>query len=436
MTEYYKVEGGYALIGDVMVSGSKNAALPIIASTLMTDEPVILTNVPDITDIRIMLEALRSMGASVERLDRHTFRICAEAVDPDRKADTEGLRTIRSSYYLLGALLGRFGRAAAALPGGDDIGSRKMNLHEKGFRALGAEISYDEDGFALVRADALRGASIFLDTASVGATMNIIMAAVMAGGVTTIGNPAREPHVVDLANFLNQMGADIRGAGTDSIRITGVPSLHGTSYSVIPDQIEAGTFMIAGAATRGDITLHGVIPRHLESIAAKLRETGCSITFEKDSVRVYAASRPLKTSVTTLPYPGFPTDMQPMMTVLLGLSRGVSHVTETVFDRRFGYAGELVRMGACVRICGRTAVIEGVEGYTGSRLTVPDIRAGAALVIAALAAEGPSEIRGIGHIERGYEDFPEKLASLGARIEKAEACAAPRDKAASSQGPA
>ena len=420
MTAYYKVEGGTSLFGDVTVSGAKNAALPIIAAAVMTGDAVTIGNIPDITDIRIMLEAVSAIGASVEKLDRHTFRICGKGVDPSRKADTEGLHTIRSSYYLLGSLLGRFRQACVALPGGDDIGSRRMNLHEKGFRALGARISYDEPGLARVRAEALKGAPIYLDTASVGATMNIIMAAVMAEGVTTIDNPAREPHIVDLANFLNQMGANIRGAGTDTIRITGVPSLHGTSYSIIPDQIEAGTFMIAGAATRGDITLHGVIPKHMESVTAKLREAGCTVTCEKDAIRVFASARPEKTNVTTLPYPGFPTDMQPMMTVLLGLSRGVSTVTENVFDRRFSYISELSRMGACIRVFGRTAVIEGVEAYRGSSLTVPDIRAGAALVIAALAAEGISEIRGIGHIERGYEDFPEKLSSLGARIEKAE----------------
>ncbi|MBQ5359926.1 MAG: UDP-N-acetylglucosamine 1-carboxyvinyltransferase [Lachnospiraceae bacterium] len=420
MTAYYKVEGGTSLFGDVTVSGAKNAALPIIAAAVMTGDAVTIGNIPDITDIRIMLEAVSAIGASVEKLDRHTFRICGKGVDPSRKADTEGLHTIRSSYYLLGSLLGRFRKACVALPGGDDIGSRRMNLHEKGFRALGAEIFYDEPGLARVRAEALKGAPIYLDTASVGATMNIIMASVMAEGVTTIDNPAREPHIVDLANFLNQMGANIRGAGTDTIRITGVPSLHGTSYSIIPDQIEAGTFMIAGAATRGDITLHGVIPKHMESVTAKLREAGCTVTCEKDAIRVFASARPEKTNVTTLPYPGFPTDMQPMMTVLLGLSRGVSTVTENVFDRRFSYISELSRMGACIRVFGRTAVIEGVEAYRGSSLTVPDIRAGAALVIAALAAEGISEIRGIGHIERGYEDFPEKLSSLGARIEKAE----------------
>ncbi|MBQ4305195.1 MAG: UDP-N-acetylglucosamine 1-carboxyvinyltransferase [Lachnospiraceae bacterium] len=420
MTAYYKVEGGTSLFGDVTVSGAKNAALPIIAASVMTGDAVTIGNIPDITDIRIMLEAVSAIGASVEKLDRHTFRICGKGVDPSRKADTEGLHTIRSSYYLLGSLLGRFRQACVALPGGDDIGSRRMNLHEKGFRALGARISYDEPGLARVRAEALKGAPIYLDTASVGATMNIIMASVMAEGVTTIDNPAREPHIVDLANFLNQMGANIRGAGTDTIRITGVPSLHGTSYSIIPDQIEAGTFMIAGAATRGDITLHGVIPKHMESVTAKLREAGCTVTCEKDAIRVFASARPEKTNVTTLPYPGFPTDMQPMMTVLLGLSRGVSTVTENVFDRRFSYTSELSRMGACIRVFGRTAVIEGVEAYRGSSLTVPDIRAGAALVIAALAAEGISEIRGIGHIERGYEDFPEKLSSLGARIEKAE----------------
>ena len=420
MTAYYKVEGGTSLFGDVTVSGAKNAALPIIAASVMTGDAVTIGNIPDITDIRIMLEAVSAIGASVEKLDRHTFRICGKGVDPSRKADTEGLHTIRSSYYLLGSLLGRFRKACVALPGGDDIGSRRMNLHEKGFRALGARISYDEPGLARVRAEALKGAPIYLDTASVGATMNIIMASVMAEGVTTIDNPAREPHIVDLANFLNQMGANIRGAGTDTIRITGVPSLHGTSYSIIPDQIEAGTFMIAGAATRGDITLHGVIPKHMESVTAKLREAGCTVTCEKDAIRVFASARPEKTNVTTLPYPGFPTDMQPMMTVLLGLSQGVSTVTENVFDRRFSYTSELSRMGACIRVFGRTAVIEGVEAYRGSSLTVPDIRAGAALVIAALAAEGISEIRGIGHIERGYEDFPEKLSSLGARIEKAE----------------
>lgn len=420
MTAYYKVKGGSSLHGDVSVSGAKNAALPIIAASIMTREPVTVSNVPDITDIRIMLDAIRRIGASVERIDRHTFRICGEKVDPAKPADTEGLHTIRSSYYLLGALLGRFKKARVALPGGDDIGSRKLNLHEKGFRALGAGIFYDRPDQVSVEADVLKGAPVYLDTSSVGATINIILASVMAEGTTTIDNAAREPHIVDLANFLNRMGANIRGAGTDSIRITGVSSLGGTSYSIIPDQIEAGTFMIACAAAGGDITLHGVIPRHMESVTAKLRETGCTVTCEQDTIRVSAASRPGKTSVATLPYPGFPTDMQPMMTVLLGLSRGVSTVTENIFDSRFKYTEELCRMGASIQIFGKTAVIEGVERYRASKLTIPDIRAGAALVIAALAAEGTSEIRGICHIERGYEDFAEKLTGLGAEIEKAD----------------
>lgn len=421
MNTYYKVKGGTALCGDVTVSGAKNAALPIIAASVMTGQCVTIGNVPDITDIRIMLDALRHIGASVERIDRHTFRICGEKADPERPADTEGLHTIRSSYYLLGSLLGRFGKARVALPGGDDIGSRRMNLHEKGFRALGAEISYDQPGLCCVKADSLRGASVYLDTASVGATMNIMMAAVRAHGVTLIENAAREPHIVDLASFLNSMGAQIRGAGTSSIRITGVSSLHGTTYSIIPDQIEAGTFMIAGAATGGDITLHGVIPRHMESVSAKLRETGCSVTCDRDTIRVCGGARPGKANVATLPYPGFPTDMQPMMTVLLGLSRGVSTVTENVFDSRFKYTRELCRMGASIQVFGRTAVIEGVESYRASLLEIPDIRAGAALVIAALAAKGSSEIRGICHIERGYEDFPEKLALLGAEIKRVNA---------------
>ena len=400
--EHYIVKGGNPLTGEVEIAGAKNAALGILAASVMTNETVTLENIPDVSDIRAILKAIQSIGAHVEKIDRHCYRINGSMINHDAIVDNDYVRKIRGSYYLIGSLLGKHRRASVALPGGCNIGLRPIDQHIKGFRALGAEVRLAPPGMVIAQAEALRGAHIYMDVVSVGATINIMMASVMAEGVTIIENAAKEPHVVDTANFLNSMGASIKGAGTDVIRIKGVEKLHGTNYSIIPDQIEAGTFMFAAAATKGDVVIKNVIPKHLESLTAKLLEIGCQIG---------------STNAKTLPYPGFPTDMQPQITVLLGLSRGISIVTESIFENRFKYVDELTKMGAHIQVEGNSAIVDGVEKYTGANLSSPDLRAGAALVIAALAAEGISEIFDIKYIERGYEDFPEKLRRLGAEIE-------------------
>lgn len=417
---HYMIKGGTSLVGEVEIAGAKNAALPIIAASVMTNETVIIDNVPDVSDIRALLDAIRSIGAYVEKINRHAFKINGSAINRQTAVDNEYVRKIRGSYYLIGALLGKYKLATVALPGGCDIGLRPIDQHLKGFRALGADVRFVPPGMARAEAARLTGSHIYMDVVSVGATCNIMLAASMAEGLTIIENAAKEPHVVDLANFLNSMGARIKGAGTDVIRINGVDRLHGTEYSIIPDQIEAGTFMMAAAATRGDVTIRNVIPKHLESISAKLLEVGCQISEEDDAVRVAATKRLGRTTVKTLPYPGFPTDMQPQMTVLLGLSNGTSIVTESIFESRFKYTDELTKMGAQIRVEGNTAIIEGVDGYTAAYVKAPDLRAGAALVIAAMAAEGFSEISDIHYIERGYEDFTEKLKRLGALIDRVE----------------
>lgn len=416
--EHYIVKGGNSLSGEVEIAGAKNAALAILAASIMTNETVTVDNVPDVSDIRAILRTIEVIGGHVEKIDRHTFRINGSAINKDVPVDNEYVRKIRGSYYLIGALLGKYKRASVALPGGCNIGLRPIDQHIKGFRALGANVRLAPPGMVVAEAERLIASHIYMDVVSVGATINIIMAAVMAEGNTIIENAAKEPHVVDLANFLNSMGARIKGAGTDVIRIKGVRYLHGTNYSIIPDQIEAGTFMFAAAATKGDVTIKNVIPKHLESLTAKLLEIGCQIEESDDAVRVVATKRLGRTNVKTLPYPGFPTDMQPQITVLLGLSRGISIVTESIFENRFKYVDELTKMGASITVEGNTAIIDGVESYTGANLSSPDLRAGAALVIAALSAEGYSEIFEIKYIERGYEDFPEKLRRLGACIEK------------------
>lgn len=413
----YVMKGGKPLHGSVDISGAKNAALAIIAAAIMADEPVTVNNLPDVNDVRVMLEAIREIGAGVERKDKHTVVIEGSTINA-LIVDYEYIKKIRASYYLLGSLLGKYKRAEVAMPGGCAIGARPMDLHEKGFRALGAEV---DEGYGLIsaRAKELCGAHIYLDKVSVGATINIMMAAVLAEGKTTIENAAKEPHVVDVANFLNSMGANVKGAGTDMIRITGVKSLHGTEYSVIPDQIEAGTFMYAAAATHGEVTVRNVIPKHLEATTAKLLEAGCRIAEGDDAVTVSARDITLlPTQVTTLPYPGFPTDMQPQMTAVLGLADGVSTVTESIFDNRFKYVAELIRMGASIRVESNIAIITGVDHYTGAHVSAPDLRAGAALVIAGLAADGITTIDDIHFVERGYEDFTEKLRGIGAEIER------------------
>ncbi len=411
---YYAVKGGNPLSGEVEIAGAKNAALGILAASVMSSEPVVIENVPDVSDIRAILRAIENIGAVVKKIDRHTFEING-AMIKDAPIDDEYVKKIRGSYYLIGSLLGKYKRAEVTLPGGCNIGLRPIDQHIKGFRALGAEVRV-EHGMIVAEAAQLQGAHIYMDVVSVGATINVMMAASMAKGMTIIENAAKEPHVVDLANFLNSMGAQIKGAGTDVIRIRGVEKFHSTEYSIIPDQIEAGTFMFAAAATRGDVTIKNVIPKHLESLTAKLTEIGCQVDESDDAVRVVATRRLNHTHVKTLPYPGFPTDMQPQIAVVLGLSSGTSIVTESIFENRFKYVDELTRMGAQVKVEGNTAIIDGVERYTGASIMAPDLRAGAALVIAALSADGFSQIHDIHYIQRGYEDFPEKLQSLGAEI--------------------
>ncbi|MBQ8878409.1 MAG: UDP-N-acetylglucosamine 1-carboxyvinyltransferase [Lachnospiraceae bacterium] len=414
--EQYAIRGGNPLVGEVEIGGAKNAALGILAAAVMTEETVTIENVPDLRDTAAMLQAMESIGIRVERVDRHTVKITAKSIQ-DLVIEEDSIKKIRASYYFLGALLGKYRRAEVALPGGCNIGLRPIDQHIKGFRALGAEVKI-ERGLVIAQAQQLKGTHIYLDVVSVGATINVMMAAVMAEGQTIIENAAKEPHIVDVANFLNSMGANIKGAGTDVIRIKGVSGLHGTEYAIIPDQIEAGTFMFAAAVTKGDVTVKNVIPKHLESISAKLMEIGCEVEESDDAVRVVAAKPLTHTHVKTLPYPGFPTDMQPQITVALGLSKGTSIVTESIFENRFKYVDELTRMGANIKVEGNTAIIDGVSQYTGASITAPDLRAGAALVTAALAAEGISTIDDIKFIERGYEDFPQKLQSLGAQIEK------------------
>ncbi len=415
--EQYVIKGGTPLSGNVDISGAKNAALAILAASIMTDETVTIENLPDVRDINVMLGAMQDIGAIVDRVDKHTVRINGAHIE-DVAVDYEYIKKIRASYYLLGSLLGKYRSAEVALPGGCDIGSRPIDLHIKGFKALGAQVDISY-GLISAKAQRLVGNHIYLDKVSVGATINIIMAAALAEGRTVIENAAKEPHVVDVANFLNSMGANIRGAGTDVIRIVGVQMLHGTEYSVIPDQIEAGTFMFAAAATHGDVMVRNVIPKHLEATTAKLLETGCEIIEYDDAIRVISRNIQLRhTQVTTLPYPGFPTDMQPQMTVVLGLAAGTSTVTESIFENRFKYVDELRRMGANIQVESNIAIISGGDRYTGARVSAPDLRAGAALVIAGLAADGISIIEDIQYIQRGYEDFEEKLAGLGAIIEK------------------
>ena len=414
--EQYVIKGGIPLVGEVEIGGAKNAALAILAAAIMTDETVIIENVPDVRDTNVMLQAMESIGVLVDRQDRHTVKINAKNVHGHIIED-DYIKKIRASYYLIGALLGKYRKAEVSLPGGCNIGSRPIDQHIKGFRALGAQVDIAH-GLIIAQSKQLIGNHIYLDVVSVGATINVMLASVMADGMTTIENAAKEPHVVDVANFLNSMGANIKGAGTDVIRIKGVSVLRGTEYTIIPDQIEAGTFMFAAAVTKGDVTVKNVIPKHLESISAKLIEIGCEIEESDDAVRV-VASKPLgHTHVKTLPYPGFPTDMQPQIAVALGLSDGTSIVTESIFENRFKYVDELTRMGANIKVESNTAIIDGVSKYTGASITAPDLRAGAALVLAGLAAEGITTVDDIQYIERGYEDFDQKLRSLGALVEK------------------
>lgn len=414
--EQFVIKGGNPIVGEVEIGGAKNAALAILAASIMTDETVTIDNLPDVRDINIMLDALSDIGAVVERVDRHTARINGSTIG-QLNVDYEYIKKIRASYYLLGALLGKYKRAEVALPGGCVIGSRPIDLHVKGFKALGADVDISY-GLISAKADHLVGSHIYMDMVSVGATINVLMAAALAEGKTVIENAAKEPHVVDVANFLNSMGANIKGAGTDKIRIDGVERLHASEYSIIPDQIEAGTFMVAAAATKGDVLIRNVIPKHLEAISVKLIEIGAKVEEFDDAVRVSASDRLGHTQVKTLPYPGFPTDMQPQIATLLALSNGTSTVTESIFENRFKYVDELARMGANIKVEGNVAIIEGVTGLTGASITAPDLRAGAALVVAGLVADGFTTVDSIHFIERGYEDFDKKMTALGACMEK------------------
>ena len=426
--EQYAIKGGSPLVGEVEIGGAKNAALGVLAAAIMTDEMTVIDNIPDVRDINVLLQAMESIGVIVYRSDRHTVRINASMIS-GLVIEDDYIKKIRASYYLLGALLGKYRHAEVALPcellgvtrlpGGCNIGSRKIDLHIKGFKALGASVKI-EHGLIIADAQHLKGAHIYLDTVSVGATINIMLAAALAEGKTVIENAAKEPHVVDVANFLNSMGANIKGAGTDVVRVSGVRKLHGSEYPIIPDQIEAGTFMFAAAITKGDVTVKNVIPKHLESTTAKLMEMGCQVEESDDAVRVVASKRLQNTHVKTLPYPGFPTDLQPQIAVSLAIAKGTSIVTESIFDNRFKYVDELAKMGSNIKVEGNTAIIEGVDKFTSANLTAPDLRAGAALVLACLTAEGFSTVDDIKFIERGYEDFEVKLQNLGAQIEKVE----------------
>jgi UDP-N-acetylglucosamine 1-carboxyvinyltransferase len=412
--ERYMIKGGTPLVGEVEVSGAKNAALGIVAAAIMTDETVTIENLPDVRDINVLIDTIAGIGATVDRVNRHCVKINGSTIHSVH-VDNEYVKKIRGSYYLLGALLGRFHKAEVTLPGGCNIGSRPIDQHDKGFTMLGASVRI-EYGMIVAEAERLTGAHIFFDVVTVGATINVMLTAALSEGNTIIENAAKEPHIVDVANMLNSMGANIKGAGTDVIRIKGVSKLHGTEYSVIPDQIEAGTFMFAAAATRGNILVRNVIPKHLEALTAKLYEVGCSVEEYDDAVRVIGNPVQRCSQVKTLPYPGFPTDMQPQITVVFALAQGTSTVTESIFENRFKYVDELTRMGAKIRVEGNVAVVEGVSGLTGANVNALDLRAGAALVLAGLCAEGYTTIDDIHYIQRGYENFDEKLRSLGATI--------------------
>ena len=414
--EQYIIKGGNPLVGEVEIGGAKNAALAILAAAIMTDETVLIDNLPDVNDINVLLEAIQGIGAMVQRVDRHTVKINGSAIT-DFNIEYDYIKKIRASYYLLGAMLGKYKRAEVALPGGCNIGSRPIDQHLKGFRALGADVDI-EHGKIVAEAEHLRGTHLYFDVVSVGATINVMMAAAMADGLTIMENVAKEPHVVDVADFLNSMGANIRGAGTDVIKIRGVKSLHKTEYSIIPDQIEAGTFMFAAAATKGDVTVLNVIPKHLDATISKLVDIGCEVEEFDDAVRVVAKNRLRSTQVKTLPYPGYPTDMQPQIGVVLALAQGTSTITESIFENRFKYLDELARMGAVIKVEGNSATIEGVEKFSGARVSAPDLRAGAALCIAGLATDGITIVDDIVYIQRGYERFEEKLRGLGGIIEK------------------
>lgn len=413
----FLMKGGTPLEGEVTIGGAKNAALGILAAAIMTDESVVLENLPDVSDINVMLRAISDIGAQVKRLDRHTVQITGGSIHTQQVL-FDYVRNIRASYYLIGALLGKYKVAEVALPGGCAIGARPIDQHLKGFHALGARTEITDEGALHAEADSLTGRHIFMDVVSVGATINVMLASVLAEGRTVIESAAKEPHVVDVANMLNRMGARIKGAGTDVIRIHGVDKLHGATYPIVPDQIEAGTFMMAAAATNGNVLIRNVIPKHLEVISAKLLEMGCTVVEYDDAVRVCGNPHKSYTNVKTSPYPGFPTDMQPQITTVLALAEGTSMITESIFEKRFAYIEELNRMGADITVCekGDVATINGVRRFRGADVSAPDLRAGAALVIAGLCAEGYTTVSDIKYVLRGYEDFDVKMRGLGAKI--------------------
>ncbi|MEG0545707.1 MAG: UDP-N-acetylglucosamine 1-carboxyvinyltransferase [Oscillospiraceae bacterium] len=415
--EKFVITGGNKLEGEVTISGAKNAVVAIIPATILAEDICRIENIPNISDVTAMIDILHRMGAGIKYINKSTIEIDTRHITSN-VVEHDLTKQLRASYYLIGALLSRFNKAKIAMPGGCYLGLRPIDQHIKGFEALGATVSMEENAMVDVRADKLLGTSIYMDVVSVGATINVMLASIKARGLTVIENAAKEPHIVDLANFLNSMGADVRGAGTDVIKIRGVEKLHGCEYSIIPDQIEAGTYMVAAAVTNGDVLIKNVIPKHLESISAKLIECGVKITEFDDSIRVKGCERFLRCNIKTMPHPGFPTDMQPQFAVLLSLADGMSIISESVWDNRFRYADQLTRMGAIIHVDGKTAFIEGVDSLKGAPVKADDLRAGAAMMIAAMVAKGVSEIEDIYHIERGYEDVVDKFKSLGASIER------------------
>jgi len=412
------INGGKPLFGDIEVSGMKNAALPVILASILVDDVCVIENVPSVSDVALAFEIIQSMGGSVRRINKHTVEIDTRNVNGG-DAPYELVRKMRGSYYIVGAELGRFGRGRVGLPGGCDLGVRPIDQHIKGFEALGAEVSIEGGYIEAIANNGLTGSNIYFDAVTVGGTINVMIAAARAKGVTIIENAAREPHIVDVANFLNTCGARISGAGTDTIKITGVEKLRGCTYAIIPDMIEAGTFMIAAAVTGGRLNIRNVIPKHLESISAKMEEMGITVEEYDDYVTVYRSNEKLsRINLKTLPYPGFPTDMGPQMCVLMCLAHGVSLLNEGIFSNRFRYVDELRRMGAVIKVDDRTAIIEGGQPLSAANLRAVDLRAGAAVVLAALVASGRTEIEDIHHIERGYDNLVEKLRGVGAEIKK------------------
>lgn len=414
--ENFVIQGGNELFGEVNISGAKNAAVAIIPAALLADDIVRIENIPNISDVSLIIQILNSMGAGIKMINKNTIEVDSRNISC-KPVPYELASHFRASYYLIGIMLGRFKSAEVAMPGGCNFGTRPIDLHIKGFQMLGAKVDLI-NGMVCAKADKLVGNSIYMDNVSVGATMNVMLAAVLARGLTIIENAAKEPHIVDLANFLNSMGADVRGAGTDVIKIRGVEKLHGCTYSIIPDQIEAGTYMVAAAACGGDVLVKNVIPKHLESISAKLEEAGAEIIEYDDAVRVTRFKELTKCNVKTMPHPGFPTDMQPQMAVLLSVAQGTSILSESVWDNRFQYVGQLHRMGANIQVDGKIAVIEGVKELTGVSVKATDLRAGAAMIIAGLVARGETTVENIQYIDRGYEDIVEKFSKLGANIKR------------------